>query len=596
MVKDLRFKEVECSPLSHTTKELVMGSSTENNSRETKINNCGITALYERLSRDDALDGDSNSIINQRIILEQYARDHGYRNIVHYDEDDGYTGTNFDRPGFQRMLSDIKAGKVSTVIVKDMSRLGRDYLQVGMYTDVIFPEFNVRFIAVNDGVDSTKGDNEFAAIRNIFNEMYARDTSKKVISTLQSKGKSGDYTTSNPPYGYKKNPDNPRSWLIDEEAAAVVQKIFQLCIDGLGPTQIANWLEENKVLSPTAYWAEASSPINHKIPKNPYHWNSGAIVSILERLEYLGHKVNFRYKQKSFKSKKKIKTDPSEWLIFENSHPAIISQETFDKVQNLRRETKRRPTRLGDMGLFSGMVRCGLCGSKMYLCRRNGQRERDYYVCSNYRKNKANCPDAKLARGLVLEELVLDELRETISYIKSNRKAFVHEINDRNRREIDTSLLEKQKSIDQTRTRIDEIDAVIKQLYIDRVNGVLKEQRFIKLSDEFEEEQEDLKLQLAKLIKEVQETDREDNNGEKFLSIVSRIVNAADLKSLEIPIIRELLDHIDVFPENDSGDKRVELFYHYIGKYRPPRKSSVRKTEVKRKKTPSKASEKIRKK
>ncbi len=569
MSKGFLFEEVECSPLSNKTKQYLLANGYKNVGKGeiARKSDEGITALYERLSRDDALDGDSNSIINQRIILEQYARDHGYLNIVHYDEDDGYTGTNFDRPGFQRMLADIKAGKISTVIVKDMSRLGRDYLQVGMYTDVIFPEYDVRFIAVNDGVDSTKGDNEFAAIRNIFNEMYARDTSKKVIATLQSKGKSGDYTTSNPPFGFKKNPEDPKSWIVDKEAAAIVQKIYHLCIEGLGPTQIANWLRENQVLSPTAYQKKNGIPHNHKQQKNPYNWNAGMVISILERLEYLGHKVNFRYKQKSYKTKKKIKTDPSEWLIFENSHPAIISQEIFDTVQKLRSETKRRPTRLGDMGLFSGIVRCGLCGSKMYLCRRNGQRDRDYYVCSGYRKSKNSCPEAKLIRGALLENLVLEELKETTSYVKKHKKLFLNEIEEKHKTSQDMSLREKEKTITDARDRIDETDLVIRNLYVDHVKGIISEERFVKLLNGFEREQKELKKTISTLLKELDSITSVDDGAKSFLSTINRIPDISELESLDIPIIRELIDHIDVYPPGHN--KRLEIFYNHIGAYSP---------------------------
>ena len=272
----------------------------------------GITACYERLSQEDKLDGESNSISNQKRILEKYCRDHGYTAIRHYDEDDGYSGTNFNRPGFQRMLADLKAGKIKRVVVKDMSRFGRNYLQVGMYTEMLFPEYGVHFIAVNDGVDSVRGDSEFTAIRNVFNEMYAKDTSKKIRATWQSKGRSGEHLTTIPPYGYKKDPENKKRWIVDEEAAAVVQKIFALCMDGMGPTQIAKWLQENKVLSPVAYCYENDLPTTSKRPTDPYKWATKTVVHILERLDYLGHTVNFKTSKQSFKSKKVLWNDPAD--------------------------------------------------------------------------------------------------------------------------------------------------------------------------------------------------------------------------------------------------------------------------------------------
>ena len=341
----------------------------------------GITACYERLSQEDKLDGESNSISNQKRILEKYCRDHGYTAIRHYDEDDGYSGTNFNRPGFQRMLADIKAGKIKRVVVKDMSRFGRNYLQVGMYTEMLFPEYGVHFIAVNDGVDSVRGDSEFTAIRNVFNEMYAKDTSKKIRATWQSKGRSGEHLTTIPPYGYKKDPEDKKRWIVDEEAAAIVQKIFALCMDGLGPTQITKWLQKNKVLNPTAYAYDKGLPVSNKPPVNPYKWTNETVSRILERLDYLGHTVNFKTTKQSFKSKKKLWNDPSEWVIFENTQEPIIEESVFLIVQKIRQG--RRPTKMGDMGMFSGLLYCADCGGKMYLCRTNYFKpEQEYYICS----------------------------------------------------------------------------------------------------------------------------------------------------------------------------------------------------------------------
>lgn len=324
----------------------------------------GITACYERLSQEDKLDGESNSISNQKRILEKYCRDHGYTAIRHYDEDDGYSGTNFNRPGFQRMLADIKAGKIKRVVVKDMSRFGRNYLQVGMYTEMLFPEYGVHFIAVNDGVDSVRGDSEFTAIRNVFNEMYAKDTSKKIRATWQSKGRSGEHLTTIPPYGYKKDPEDKKRWIVDEEAAAIVQKIFALCMDGLGPTQITKWLQKNKVLNPTAYAYDKGLPVSNKPPVNPYKWTNETVSRILERLDYLGHTVNFKTTKQSFKSKKKLWNDPSEWVIFENTQEPIIEESVFLIVQKIRQG--RRPTKMGDMGMFSGLLYCADCGGKPF--------------------------------------------------------------------------------------------------------------------------------------------------------------------------------------------------------------------------------------
>lgn len=383
----------------------------------------GITACYERLSQEDKLDGESNSISNQKRILEKYCRDHGYTAIRHYDEDDGYSGTNFNRPGFQRMLADIKAGKIKRVVVKDMSRFGRNYLQVGMYTEMLFPEYGVHFIAVNDGVDSVRGDSEFTAIRNVFNEMYAKDTSKKIRATWQSKGRSGEHLTTIPPYGYKKDPEDKKRWIVDEEAAAIVQKIFALCMDGLGPTQITKWLQKNKVLNPTAYAYDKGLPVSNKPPVNPYKWTNETVSRILERLDYLGHTVNFKTTKQSFKSKKKLWNDPSEWVIFENTQEPIIEESVFLIVQKIRQG--RRPTKMGDMGMFSGLLYCADCGGKMYLCRTNYFKpEQEYYICSTYRKDRTLCTTHSIRR-VVLEEIVLRNLREAIQYVMQYEDDFV---------------------------------------------------------------------------------------------------------------------------------------------------------------------------
>ena len=410
--------------------------------QQEQSDNDGITACYERLSQEDRNDGESNSIQNQRKILESYCKNHGYKNVRHYDEDDGYSGTNFNRPGFQRMLADIKAGKISRVIVKDMSRLGRDYLQVGMYTDLVFPEHGVHFVAVNDGVDSTRGENEFTAIRNVFNEMFARDTSKKIKATWQNKGKSGERLCTIAPYGYIKDPDDKKKWIIDEEAAAVVQTIFKLCMDGRGPTQIANWLQDNQILSPAAYWVSKGISTPAKSEGNPYKWENETLSAILERLEYLGHTVNFKTYKKSYKHKGKLFNDPDKWAIFENTHPAIIDESVFLIVQNLRK-THKRPTRKGDMGLFSGILFCEDCGAKLYLCRGEGLKpEREYFSCATYRKDREKCTTHSI-RTVVLEEIVLQNLREAIAYVSRHEREFIREASEISAREHNKELAEK---------------------------------------------------------------------------------------------------------------------------------------------------------
>lgn len=525
----------------------------------------GITALYERLSQEDKLDGESNSIANQKKILERYCRDHGYTAIRHYDEDDGYSGTNFNRPGFQRMLADIKAGKIKRVIVKDMSRFGRDYLQVGFYTDILFPDFGVHFIAVNDGVDSTRGDNEFTAIRNVFNEMYARDTSKKIRATWQSKGKSGEHLTTIPPYGYMKDPQDKKKWIIDEEAAAVVQQIFSLCVSGMGPTQICHWLERNKVLNPTFYWLSKGMKVGNK-PKpgaNPYKWTNETVSRMLEKIDYLGHTVNFKTRKQSYKSKKKLWNDPSEWVIFENTQPPIIEESVFLIVQNIRRS--RRPTKMGDMGIFSGLLYCAECGGKMYQCRAtNFTEEQKYFICSTYRKGKDLCTTHSI-KNVVLHEIVLKNLREAIQYVTQHEAEFVQEAADSSLRERDAEFSRKRDTLAKAESRIVELDNIFKHLYEDNVTGKLSDDRFFKMSRDYELEQENLKSMAAALRKELKQQEQQKNNVKAFVSTVKKYT---DMQELDASVLREFIDHIEVsHVDKKSKTREITIVYNFIGAF-----------------------------
>ena len=384
-----------------------------------------VTALYCRLSQDDKLEGDSNSIINQKKILQKYALEHGWTNYRFYI-DDGISGTTFNRPGFQEMIADIEAGVVKRVIIKDMSRFGRDYLQVGMYTEIMFPEHDVHFIAVNDGVDSNQGDNEFTPFRNIINEWYAKDTSKKIRAVMKVKGNAGEHLTTNAPYGYMKSSENPKVWVRDAEPAQVVYEIGMYVMDGFGPAQIARMLRERKILTPVAYYE--SKGIKCSATKNvrnagPYDWDATTVANIMDRWrEYLGHTVNFKTRKKSYKSKKVINNPESEWAIFENTHEAIWTEAIADAVK-LARQTRRRPTKMGEMGMFSGMMFCADCGSVMYQCRATGfRKDQEYYLCSGYRKSKDYCGTTHSIRTVILEELLLQNLRLVVSFAKGSQK------------------------------------------------------------------------------------------------------------------------------------------------------------------------------
>ena len=355
-----------------------------------------ITALYARLSQEDTLEGDSNSIVNQKAVLSKYAADNGFSNPVFFI-DDGVSGVTFDRPNFNRMIAEIEAGNVATVIVKDMSRLGRDYLKVGYYTEIFFVERDVRYIAINDGVDSAKGDNDFTPFRNLFNDFYAKDTSKKVRAIKRAQGQAGKHLTK-PPYGYIVSPTDKKQWIVDEEASTVVKRVFDLCIAGKGPMQIAKILKEDNILTVKAYYAEKKGKA---FPDNPYNWNENSIVAILERMDYCGHTVNFKSYSKSHKLKKRIPTTKEQQAIFFNTHEAIVEDAVFERVQELR-ANKRRPTKAERQGLFSGLVYCADCGSKLHFatCKSfNGSQ--DHYRCAKYKSNTGSCTAHFIREGVL---------------------------------------------------------------------------------------------------------------------------------------------------------------------------------------------------
>lgn len=525
-----------------------------------------ITALYCRLSRDDELQGDSNSIINQKHILSAYAKEHGFQNPVFF-VDDGWSGTNFERPDFQRMLTEVEQGHVSAVIVKDMSRIGRDYLRVGMYTEMVFPEHHVRFIAVNDGVDSDKGDNEFTPFRNILNEWFARDTSKKVRAIKRAKGMEGKHTSSHALYGYLKNPDDKYQWVIDEEAAAVVRRIFWMTIDGMGPYQIASILQKEKVFCPSYYLAQkdAGNYKNKAFP-DPHRWWGTTVMYLLDRMEYMGHTVNFKTYKKSYKDKNRKAASKDDWVIFKNTHQAIIDEETWNTAQRLRK-TKRRPDSLGDANPLTGLLFCADCGAKLY-----NERSKDYrghpkndYVCSSYRKHTADCT-MHYIRSSVVEELVLTALKEVSRFAKSSRNEFV-------RRVMETSSLQQaeaakvyRKRRTDSQKRSDELDMLIRKIYEDNVSGKLSDKRFEKLSADYEREQADLEISISDLQAELESFEKHSARADKFLELVERYT---DFTELTTPMLNEFVKKIIVH-ERVKGSRykvsqRVDIYLNFIG-------------------------------
>ena len=526
-----------------------------------------VTALYCRLSRDDELQGDSNSIINQKKILQKYALDHGWKNIRFYI-DDGISGTTFNRPGFQEMIADIEAGIVKRVIIKDMSRLGRDYLQVGMYTEIMFPEHDVHFIAVNDGVDSKQGDNEFTPFRNIINEWYAKDTSKKIRAVMKVKGNAGEHLTTNAPYGYMKDPANPKQWVRDNDAANVVYDIGLYVMDGYGPSQIARLLKQRKILTPAAYYESKGINCNVKPQDDPYGWNASTVAHILDRWrEYLGHTVNFKTTKKSYKSKKKIQNPESEWVIFENTHEPIWTESIADAVR-LARQTRRRPTKMGEMGMFSGMMFCADCGSIMYQCGATGFRqEQEYYLCAGYRKSRDICGSTHSILTVILEELILQNLCKVVSYAREQEDQFVKMVMDMDEKERSKGLAKKKKLLTDAEKRISELDRIFKHLYEDNITGKLTDERFKKLSADYEAEQAALQTQANSLREEIQEEESKCANVERFLSIVRKYT---EIPELTPHILHEFVEKIVVHAATDPHSKtnrkqEVDIYYKGIG-------------------------------
>ena len=530
------------------------------------LNQEEITALYCRLSQDDKQEGDSNSIVNQKKILKKYALDRGYTNIQFYI-DDGVSGTTFNRAGFQSMIADVETGKVKRVIVKDMSRLGRDYLQVGMYTEIFFPEHDVHFIAVNDGVDSTQGDNEFTPFRNIINEWYAKDTSKKIRAVMKVKGNAGEHLTVLPPYGYMKSSDDKKQWVKDEEAAQVVYEIGLYIMDGLGPSQIARKLTERKILTPAAYYASKGRTTNVTKKGSPYAWDSSTIADIMDRWrEYLGHTVNFKTRKKSYKSKKTLHNPESEWKIFENTHEAIWTEAIADAAR-LARQTRRRPTKMGGMGMFSGMMFCADCGSVMYQCRAtNFRREQEYYLCAGYRKSRDFCGQTHSIRTVILEELILENLREIVSFASRSKDEFVRLVMDSDLRQRDRNIAKRKRQLADSEKRITELDAIFKRLYEDNISGKLSDERFQKLSADYEKEEQDLKVLASSLRKEVELEESKSSDVDRFLSVVERYT---DIPELTPCILHEFVEKIIVHAASDPKGKNrmqeIDIYYKGIG-------------------------------
>ena len=522
-----------------------------------------ITALYPRLSHEDELSGESNSISNQKRILEAYAKQNGFTNLKWYT-DDGFSGANFQRPGFQSMLADIEAGLVGTVIVKDMSRLGRNYLQVGMYTEMIFPQKNVRFIAINDGVDSAQGENDFAPLRNIFNEWLVRDTSKKIRAVKRSKGMSGKPVTSKPVYGYLMDEDE--NFIIDEEAAPVVKQIYSLCLAGNGPTKIARMLTEQQIPTPGTVEYRRTGSTRRYHPGYECKWAANTVVHILENREYTGCLVNFKTTTQSYKCSKIIYNSEDKQAVFENHHEIIIDRDTWERVQELRKQRKR-PNRYDEVGLFSGILFCADCGSVLYQQRyENKTRKQDCYICGNYKRRVKNCT-AHFIRTDLLTAGVTANLRKVTDYAARHEKQFMKLLIEQNEDGGKHRNAARKKELDAAEKRIAELSAIFKRLYEDSVTGRISDERFAELSADYEAEQRQLKERAAELQGELSKAQEATVNAGKFMNIVRKYTSFEELTPT---LLREFIEKIVVhecsYDENKSRRQEIEIYYSFVGK------------------------------
>ena len=521
-----------------------------------------ITALYCRLSNEDDLEGESNSISNQRAILLKYAQDHGFRNTQFF-VDDGYTGTNFNRPSMQELLSLVEAGEVGTIIVKDLSRFGRDYLQVGQYLEMGFPMQNVRFIAINDGVDSAKGDDDFTPVRSLFNDFYAKDTSRKVRAVMQAKGRSGKHLH-HAIYGYRDDPNTKGLWLIDEETAPVVKRMFDLTLAGKGTQQIAEILEREKVLNPTAI----RDIRRGKTPrKEPYRWNNNTVRMILRLKEYAGYTVNFKTYSKSYKLKKRLANSPENILEIPDTQEAIVPLAQWERVQELL-DKKRRPSkRLERQGLFSGLVFCADCGSRLYFHDSpKGTKNKESYYCGKYSLGRGECT-AHYIRESVLKGIVLEQIRYMTSYVAMETVDFADEWTLSQRKQQEKDLRQAQKRIAQAQQRNDEIDDLLMRAYEDYAKGVLTLERYQKMSAKYEQEQAALKEEIATLVKNVRREEETTDNFDRFMDLLRRYVGSG-IEELTPAMVNEFVKKIIVHEADNSAGKRVqqvESVFNFIG-------------------------------
>ena len=530
--------------------------------------------LYERLSRDDNMDGESYSIGNQKKLLTKVAKEKGYTNLVHFF-DDVISGVTMDRPGFADMIQQLEQGKAAAVFVKDLSRLGRNYIEVGRLTEEFFPNHDIRLVAVSDNIDTDEGENELAPIRNLFNEWYARDISKKRRISNKIKGNAGE-PMGQPPYGYVKDPENPKRWIVDEEAAQVVRRIYRMTLEGVGTEQIAAKLEEDGILTPRAYWHSKGINRPGKVKDlPPTHWNSSSVIKMLSVQEYCGDILNFKTYSKSYKNKKRLENDRENWAIFKDVHEPIIERAVFEQVQQKRGKMRKRQAKDGERSMFSGLLVCADCGSNLHFHFNQGNPEIKYFNCSNYKGNRGTCGSTHYVRVDFLEQVVLGEIRRLTKYAGLYEDDFLKEVIGHSRQAEETERRLKEKELKSLLARDDELDGLFERIYEDNVSGKLSDDRFAKMSRRYEEEQKELSEKIKKLRSEIEKQNSRAASTDMFVSIVRKYTRA---RKLTPRMLNELVEKIEVYnAERIDGEwvQRLRIHYNCVGEMNIPNEPAL---------------------
>ena len=520
--------------------------------------------LYERLSRDDNLEGESYSIGNQKKLLAKVAKEKGYTNLVHF-LDDGISGVTMDRPGFVEMICQLEQGKAAAVFVKDLSRLGRNYIEVGRLTEEFFPNHDIRLVAVSDNIDTAEGENELAPIRNLFNEWYARDISKKRRISNKIKGNAGE-PMGQPPYGYIKDPNDPKHWIVDDEAAQVVRRVYSMTLEGFGTEQIAAQLEKDDVLTPRAYWLTKGIKRPGKGKQQPpTKWNSSTITKILSLQEYCGDILNFKTYSKSYKNKKRIDNDRENWVVFQDVHEAIIERAVYEQVQQKRGKIRKRRTNNGEHNMFSGLLVCADCGSNLHFHFNQGNPEIKYFNCSNYKGNRGTCTSTHYVRVDFLEEVVLGEIRRLTKFASLYEDEFVKAVIGHSQQAEQTDRKLKEKELKTLLARDEELDGLFERIYEDNVSGKLSDDRFAKMSQRYEDEQKELSEKIKKLRSEIEKQSSRSMTTDMFIGLVRKYTRA---RKLTPRMLNELIEKIEVFnAEKIDGvwEQRLRIHYNCVG-------------------------------